>query len=269
MSMRITRGLRGMVLSGLLILGLRSGDTVFAAPPEGYTLVWADEFDGPALNTNRWTYRTDSRYWSTQVPENVSVKAGFLHLAVKKQNANGKAYTGAGIISRARFRYGYYEARFRVPPGSGWHTSFWLMQHGKRGAAGTGGARQEIDICEQDSVDPAAYTVNLHNWEGVHKSYGFKRVKTPDLSAEFHVWGAEFTPTRVRYYFDGKPVQEIDATRHPHGDHNIWLTSIAAPLGGTKTVDETKLPAAAVFDYVRFYEKKPTQPATAVRSITP
>jgi hypothetical protein len=43
----------------------------------------------------------------------------------------------------------------------------------------------------------------------------------------------------------------IDATQLEHGDHNIWLTSI----GNGKAMDDTKLPAAAEFDYVRFFEK--------------
>jgi hypothetical protein len=35
----------------------------------------------------------------------------------------------------------------------------------------------------------------------------------------------------------------------------VWLTSIATFLGGTKAVDETKLPATAEYDWVRVYKK--------------
>jgi hypothetical protein len=48
-------------------------------------------------------------------------------------------------------------------------------------------------------------------------------------------------------------VQSLDATVIPHGPQNIWLTSVAAPLGGTKSVDDSKLPAVAEFDYVRYF----------------
>lgn len=246
----------------LAAIGLWAQPPLHAAPPEGYELIWADEFDGGKLDESKWAYRTDSRHWSTQLAANVSVSNGHLVLTLKKEAAGGKAYTGAGLISKPRFKYGYYEARFRVPPGAGWHTSFWLMRHGGGGNTETKGGRQEIDICEQDSVDPAIYTVNLHDWEGTHKSYGFKRVKTPDLAADFHTWGCEFTATRIRYYFDGKLVQELDATRLNHGEHNVWLTSIASHLGGTKAVDDTRLPATAVFDYVRVYAPK-TAPSAA------
>ena len=239
-----------------------SGGERLKAPPEGYTLVWSDEFDGDALDLTKWVYRTDSKHWSTQTPENVTVSNGMLLLRVKKESLRGKAYTGAGVISSQLFKYGYYESRFRVPPGAGWHTSFWLMKHNAKGGTGIEVARQEIDICEQDSVDPFSYTVNLHDWEGGHenhKSYGHKRIKTEDLSASFHVWGCEFTAQHIRYYVDGNLVQEQDATRQNHGEHNIWLTTIASHLYQTKAVDDTKLPSAAVCDYVRFYEKKASE----------
>ena len=67
---------------------------------------------------------------------------------------------------------------------------------------------------------------------GPHVSHGYKRIATSGLAAEFHVWGREFTPQRINYYFDGRLVQSLDATVIPHGPQNIWLTSVAAPLGG-------------------------------------
>jgi hypothetical protein len=86
------------------------------------------------------------------------------------------------------------------------------------------------------------------------------------LSADFHVFGCEFTPATITYFCDGEVVQTVDATKavkkggesvgFEHGDQHIWLTAIASPLGGTKAVDDTALPAAAEFDYVRFYSAK-------------
>ena len=222
----------------------------------GYVLAWQDEFGGDKLDVQKWDYRTDSKMWSTQVPGNVSVGNGTLRIALKKEPAGGKDYTGGGVISKRAFKYGYYEARFKCPPGKGWHTSFWMMFHEAAGGTGTKQARQEIDVCEQDSIDPNSYGANLHTCSPQHKSFGPGRIKTPDLSADFHVWGCEFTPTEVRYFFDGKEVGKRDANVMQHGEQHIWLTSIASPLGGTKAVDDTKLPGTAQFDYVRFYEKK-------------
>ena len=255
-----------LILAGLAM----SGSPLAAAEPRpfvgggelgAYRLAWSDEFDGTTLDTAKWSYRTDSKHWSTQSPANVSVADGKLRLALKKEALRGKEYTGGGVISKRTFQYGYYEARFKCPAGGGWHTSFWMMCHNGSGGTATDAARQEIDVCEQDSVDPTYYRVNLHTWQYGHRSLGSVRIDTPDVSADFHVWGCEFTPTRIRFYFDGRKVASMDATRLGHGPQNIWLTSIASPLGWTGEVDLKGLPGAAEFDYVRFFELPPQENA--------
>lgn len=226
----------------------------------------------------KWDYRTDSKMWSTQKPENVSVSDGLLRIGLRKEEANGMHYTGGGVISRKSFRYGYYEARVKIPPGSGWHTSFWMMLHNGKGGTGPDTACQELDVIENDSISHYGYGVNIHKWKGEHLSFGGKRIKTPDLTADFHVYGCEFTPSKVNYYFDGQLVQSVDVTKaqaksniqvdFEHGPQNIWLTSIASPLGHTKAVDDTLLPSNAEFDYVRFYEKIPRQENRAADRIS-
>jgi beta-glucanase (GH16 family) len=248
------------IITTLLLLaclvGLTQTNPPASLPPAGYHLVWADEFDGSALDTNQWDYRTDSKMWSTQLPANVSVHDGQLVLAVKRETAGSKHYTGAGIISKRTFKYGYYESRFKVPPGAGWHTSFWMMRHNGKGGTGPTVSAQELDVCENDSVHQDGYSVNVHKWNPLpHVAMGTKYVKTPSLSAEFHVYGCEFSPRQVKYFFDGRLVQTVDVSHFQHSEQNIWLTTIASSLGGTKAVDDHQLPSAAVYDYVRFYEK--------------
>lgn len=225
-------------------------------PPPGYTLAWQDEFDGPALDPARWLPRIDTRYWSTQQPQNVAVRDGFLWLAGRREKAGTSDYTGGGVITRRVFRYGYYEARFKVPATKGWHTSFWMMHHARADPAAHIGSRQEIDVCENDSVRGTRYGANLHVWSPTHRGLSHRNIRTPDLAADFHVWGCEFTPEKITYYFDGRVVLENDARLIPdHGDMSIWLTMIAAPLGATDAVDDSSLPVHAVFDYVRFYTR--------------
>src|SRR4051812_7064185 len=80
-----------------------------AAPPDpSYTLAWSDEFDR-SLDLAQWDFRTDSKHWSTQLPANVSVHDGVLWLALRKEKAGDKEFTGAGVISKRAFHYGYYE----------------------------------------------------------------------------------------------------------------------------------------------------------------
>lgn len=81
----------------------RAPDVAPTLSPEqakAYQLAWHDEFDGQTLNTNDWTYRTDSKHWSTQLPANVSVGGGMLHIALKHEAAGDKQYTGGGVITK-------------------------------------------------------------------------------------------------------------------------------------------------------------------------
>lgn len=225
-------------------------------PVSGYTLVWSDEFNGSTVDTAKWDFRTGVRLWSTQLPANNSVSNGLYLLHVKRETVGSTDYTAGGIISKSLHRYGYYETRMRVPPGRGWHTSFWMMRYNSTSNAPVS---IELDALENDSVNLFKYSVNTHRHKPTpHVTFGTKTVNTPSLNTDFHVIGCEFTPTQVRYFFDGAVIQTVNATQFPHNDLNIWLTSVAASLGGTTNVDDSLLPNLAEYDYARFFVPSPT-----------
>ncbi|MCL2659875.1 MAG: FAD-dependent oxidoreductase [Acidobacteriaceae bacterium] len=254
------------------------GKTALAPPPKssvpaGYTLAWSDEFDGDALDAAKWDYRTDSKCWSTQVPQNVSVGGGNLMVAATSGTReslgtgvivpclsndppgtfNGR-YNGGGVISKAAFGYGYYECRMRVMVGKGWHSAFWLLRHDGSGSAGSSLADLEFDVMENDSVSLHSYEINMHQWKGARSDFGNKTVKTPPLS-DYHVYGYEYTPEKANYFFDGELVHSVDIKSLPQAEVNIWLTLIAAGFNDTDAVDTTRLPGHVYVDYVRFYKK--------------
>jgi beta-glucanase (GH16 family) len=229
------------------------------SPLPGYTLVWSDEFEGETLDPSKWEYRTDSKHLSTQKPENVAVKDGLLHLTLRKEAAGGKQYTGAGIVSKAAFRHGYYEARVKVPAAAGWHTAFWLMKHDGSGTTDSHLALQGVDVFEHNSIDPHSYQVCVRKYNPEPPEvYGFGTVTSPDLAAGFHLLGCEFSQEEVRFFLDGQPVRRVEVTGFEHGDQNIWVTSIASHMGGTQKVDDNKLPAVVLCDHVRFFQRSPS-----------
>jgi beta-glucanase (GH16 family) len=224
----------------------------FASPPTGYTLAFSDEFNGSGLDTSAWGYRTDGKANSQQLAANVSVSGGYLHLAVKKQVSGTYGYTGGGVISKAGFAEGYYEARFKVPAGAGWHSSFWSM--GYNGVdTGLGANMQEVDFCEQDSANLTHYTTNYHKWSPSPQAHniGTHTVTASDLSANFHTIAALFTPSTVTYYLDGVETSTTDISAYPdHNSANIWLTTLAY---GAALPDDTKLPSEMLVDWVHYY----------------
>jgi len=221
-----------------------------------YHLRFKDEFNGKALDTTKWHFRTDSKHWSTQLPQNNVVKDGLLQIQLKKETVGKMAYTGGGLISKDTFGYGYYETRMMTPKGAGWHSSFWLM--GYDGSGGTSPSKTgiEIDILENDSKITLGYRTNLHIWKGIHKDVGGEYVSSENLNRDFQTVACLYRPDSLFYYYNHKLVDKKEIGAVPKSGLNIWLTCIASFLGGTEKVDDALLPSALLFDYVRFYALK-------------
>lgn len=231
-------------------------------PPEGYELVFEDDFNGNEVDTKKWGFRLDSKMLSTQQPENVSVSDGNLVIALRKESVRGKDYTGGGVISRQRFVYGYYEARFKTPPAEGWHTAFWSMRRNFADEPPGPPALLELDFCEQDGGDPHFFSFGIINQSRYHQkkhrqSWNAGRwviEDGPDTSAAFNVWSCEFTPEFTRFYFNGHLTKEVSSSGFPHDEMNVWFSVIASTLKGDRWVDESKLPNQVLCDYIRVYQ---------------
>ncbi|WP_020420176.1 glycoside hydrolase family 16 protein [Amycolatopsis sp. ATCC 39116] len=221
----------------------------------GYTLVFSDEFNDSTVDTAKWNYRTDQKVKSAQLPANVTEGGGVLTLNLRKEQVGSYAYTAGGVVSKQSFRYGYYETRAKTPVGSGWHTSFWAMA-GDGSTTFNPDRRTEIDQFEINSSAPRSISQGVNAWrpDGTKTDVGRKWTSPGfDTSAGWHTYGFDWNESRVAFYVDG--VLTNTATYPPsldtHDYVNIWLTSIAY-----ETVDESKLPATAQFDYVRYYQRE-------------
>lgn len=221
-----------------------------------YRLAWSDEFEGGKIDETKWYFRTGTKLWSTQLPMNNSVSDGLFRIHLRKEKAGDKEYTGGGIISKKLFRYGYYEATMKVPPGQGWHSSFWMMRDKLLADLPENSTHIELDPVENDSSDPFHFQIDAHRWlPGPHRKFGTKQIHPTTPLTEFHVYGLEFTPTELRYFFDGELIGTTDASLFGHNDFNIWLSCLAGKLGNkTTAVDDTRLPAETQYGYVRYFE---------------
>ncbi|TDE02788.1 family 16 glycosylhydrolase [Jiangella asiatica] len=244
-----------------------------AGPPSPlYELVWADEFDGTAVDTSKWHHRTDVKGWSSQRPENVTIGDGLMTVHLRKERHRGMDYTGGGLVSTVPFRYGYYETRMKANAGSGWHPAFWT------GASdGTTTfpdySRTEIDGFEIDTHQTHRTRHNIWLWlpgqdpDGPEEAGG--RAHAPvitsgvydlgfDTAAEFHTYGFEWTEDQVKYYVDSvlmytASYPPLRYTQHDYA--NVWLSVLAIGFQGSPGVDDTALPAQVQWEYFRYYAK--------------
>lgn len=250
---------------------------------EGYNLTWFDEFKGSVIDTSIWAFRTDIKHRSVQLRENVSLKKGILKLNLNelKQPLKGKMATGAGIVSKKQFKYGYYEVRSRLGDkidndkdgqiDEGWHHSFWAMAAsidamGEVNTTYPESRRTEIDCYENASTHEHLaesslnkFTQHVIIWKADGKEYG-RLPKTPDDitaiplfdAGVWHIYGFEWNENTVSFYVDGKitHIAEYPASHFEHDNINIWITAIAANWTGKDQEN-----SSAEYDYVRFYSK--------------
>lgn len=223
----------------------------------GWTLVFSDDFDGTAVDTAKWNFRTDVKAFSAQRPENVTVSGGVMNINLKQESYGGKNFTGGGLISKQAFRYGYYETRAKMNDGVGWHTSFWAMAGD--GTTTFGPERKtEIDGFEIDSTSSPSLLRNIHSgvhaWNGSTDMHNVGTTYNSGLDLrQWHTYAFDWSETSVKFYVDGAlrytaPYTPKDWT---HDYINIWLTSIAY---GT-TPDPSFLPSAVQFDYIEYWQR--------------
>jgi len=228
-----------------------------AAPPSSlYSLVFSDEFNGTTVDTTKWNYRTDVKRESAQRPQNVTVGGGSLTINLKKEAFAGEQYTGGGLISKKKLRYGYYETRAKTSVGAGWHPAFWAMA-GDGSTTAPADRRTEIDGFEFDMHQPRRIHHNVHGWyaDGTKTSRGSAYDVGYDSSAAFHTYGFEWAESTVKFYVDGTLKYTANYSQTCCTEHDylsVWLTAIAVDLAG---MDDAALPAAVQFDYFRYYQK--------------
>lgn len=127
-----------------------------------WRLVWEDDFDYPdeQLEVN-WQSQNgpSSHILCSRWRENAVVEDGILHLVNKKEQRGGQDWTSGNVWTKKRFKYGYFECRYRYAEATGTNNSFWLMT---QGPAPKEGKRFEIDINEGHY--PYEINTNIHNW---------------------------------------------------------------------------------------------------------
>lgn len=242
---------RQISLKIFLILSVTNIIILFSQAPEGYKLIWSDEFGSNAVNRENWIYRdtTRDRYFISR-PENVTVEKGNMKIALKKENYQSYSYTGGGLILKKKFQYGYFETRVKLDGGYGWHEAFWTTwgTNFKLNEVTKTMPRIEIDCFEHYSeYDANQFTYGIIEWYPTQGSVNRDYYNgTEDFVKEFQVFGFEITPHYFNYYLNGKILKTVDISKVAHNEFHLWLSAIATKPDAT--------PAGEVlWDYLRCY----------------
>ncbi|NQU44575.1 glycoside hydrolase family 16 protein [bacterium] len=226
-------------------------------PPEGYKMVWSDEFSSPTLNEDEWYYRTwGYSPWSICLPQNVSVEDGKVRIALKEEEYEGNRYTTGGIITERRYKYGYFEVAAKMDSGAGWHEAFWAAYSKNRIVPPElkGKDHLEIDCFEHYGFhDPYRFSYGLILWGNPQSSIRQGNIsrdekRTSDsLAGDFHTYGYEFTPDYLNFFFDGELLKTVDTRLAPQHEEYLWLTCVVVKMDAATS-------GSCYFDYLRCYQ---------------
>lgn len=246
--------------------------------PEGYTLVWSDEFNEGTEPGSDWVLENWEpghvnnelqTYTSRQVDgkRTTEIKDGFLHINCFK-GSDGKVYSGRmNAKPNTGWLYGYVEARISLPSGKGTWPAFWMMPSNVNWNENPWPKCGEIDIMEEVGANPNYVSSSLHtekynHTKGTQKTH---EMKCDGAEGNFHTYALEWTEDAITTYVDGKV--QLQVTKDQMGsDHDSWpfhyafypILNLAwgGDWGGYKGIDEGALPVTMKVDYVRIFQKK-------------
>lgn len=260
-------------LFALSVLALASLPT-----PARAGLVWSDEFNGTSPSA-AWT---KSKFWWNGDGYNdadhvyrdkaVSVSNGALALTLRRENAtswqgdavkyvSGLVQTG-GVAGRTApgfsYRYGYAEARIKLPKGKGVWPAFWTLPTSHDDGAG------EMDILEYVGSEPRNAYSYVHT-RGRHS--GGAWTSPVDLSQGWHTYGMDWQPNYLKFYVDGALRRTItNPAMIPHESAYLILNLQTGGDWAGFPDAKTQLPATMLVDYVRVSTSVP-EPAAALAAV--
>lgn len=253
-------------------------------PEEDYTLVWEDQFSGETLDLNKWRYETGyvrnkelQEYVSSE--ENVYLDNGDLVLKATKKDEpvtvtvdgqEHKMYYNSGSIETFGHQdvlYGKIEMRAKLTNGKGFWPAFWTLgsEWTSEGQLEEGTAWPdcgEIDIMEapvqnENGINYDTHAT-LHYGNGNDRPWfdGCEGVYThnENLADDYHIYGINWTPEKIQWYFDGEVFYEWDITDNEYF-HKPHFVKLNLAVGGSwpgNPNDSTPFPAEYRVDYVSY-----------------
>ena len=224
----------------------------------GWKLTFHDEFDGGALDLQKWTPndpwgRERNRELQAYVKDAFVITNGILRVQAEKREAfyagKQRSQTSGMMTTYVKFsqQYGRFEIRCRVPKGKGMWPAFWLLPDPL-------GWPPEIDVLEVLGHEPDKIHLTHHfrDEQRKHASSGGSW-KGPDFSAGIHEFAVEWSPEQIVWFVDG---QERFRSKKTIPRVKMYvLVNLAVGGDWPGPPDErTQFPAAFEVDYVRVYQ---------------
>lgn len=287
-----------LTLTASLVSAVLFSPDTYAAPPTApENKVWqqtfSDEFESSSLNSSNWSscYHwyytplngcTNAGYNEEQwyLPSQVGQENGHLRLTAERRLNTPGVGTGntprtfdyvSGMVStgganwmsdaKQTFRYGYIEARIRVPSGQGLWPAFWMLPADYNWPP-------EIDILELVGNEPNIAHMNTHWNDGSARQDMSSYTNAAPFSDDWHTFGIDWKEDSITWYIDGVARKTVTGDGVPSTPMYILLNlAVGGDWPGSPDVS-TSFPAHMDVDYVRTFSlvdfQEQVEPAASV-----
>ncbi|WP_411030284.1 family 16 glycosylhydrolase [Spongiimicrobium sp. 3-5] len=251
---------------------------------DGYDLVWADEFSGPSLSSEKWNFHlgdgcpnlcgwgNNEEQYFTSSQKNIYIQDDNLVIEAKNENISGKAYSSSRIHTDNifEFQYGRVDIRAAMPSVAGTWTALFMLNHNYQiNNPGEWWPRGgEIDIMEylgenpDDILGTGHYGTdfpNNHRFNSVH----FNALNNESFDEVYYVFSIIWEENSIKWlvndveYHSMTPVTTT-AGGQPYPFNDEFYLIFALSVGGnlpTATPLPNDFPAFLIVDYVRIFQK--------------
>ncbi len=241
---------------------------------DGYKLIFSDEFNSGAIDTEKWTLEDgaiptygDSEGLMFFEPRSVRCDTSTMSI---RTYLSYDGYVSGHVTSEDSFsfKYGYAEvrAKFRSAPGV-WLKLMLTNKNDNKDYV------SQIDVFNcLTSKDTIFASVGVLESKSYNSNYlklnepNFEALRSGTLEygkllndEEYHTYGVEWTPTYITFYIDGKSYGTVELSAKKYNDLNteLYLDFIAGVnLTEEVAVDEVAMwPLDFEVDWVRVYQK--------------
>ena len=219
-------------------------------------LSFSDDFDGKALDTQKWIdsypggVRTHSNHEQQYyAPDGYTLRGGKLIFRAERRAQGGMPYTSGMVASFSKFsqKYGRFEIRTKFPKGKGLWPAFWLLPASRAWPP-------EIDILEFLAHDPTCVYFTNH-WRAASSGSQHEQgqLRGPDFTKDFHTFTLDWKPDVMIWSVDG--VERFRTREHVPQEPMYILANLAVGGDWPGFPDaSTPFPSRMEIDYIRAWK---------------
>ena len=285
----MTSRIRPLLLAfGLLAIGAgvavgcdNSVDQVAPDPmatPDGWTLVWSDEFDGSEVDETKWSITSGdgcpelcgfgNNELQIYTRDNHTVADGLLTITARQEADGGYTSTKLDSKGKGDWTYGRFEIRAKLPQTQGIWPAIWMLF--SEDTYGGWAASGEIDIMENMGSRPDEVFGTLHYGgpapANVCSGDELQLRDGSTFADDFYVFAIEWEEGEIRWYVNNVLYQTqtsddwyttgSDDPAAPFNHDFFLLLNVAVGGNLPGPPDETTVfPQTMQVDYVRVYQR--------------